>query len=562
MTEVVDAVVVGAGHNGLVAASVLADAGWDVLVLEAADEVGGAVRSARPWPEHPDAVVDLFSAFYPLAKASPVLARLELEQHGLEWVTPPRVLAHVAHPDADEAPVVHLDPAATAAAFDAAHPGDGQTWLDLLAQWRALREDMLWALFTAFPPVAPLGRLLAKAGVGDGLRLARTAVLPVTRLGEELFGGSGPRRILAGNAMHADVPMIAPGSGLFGWLLSMLAQDVGYPVPRGGAGELAGALARRAQAGGARIDTGEGVERVLVGGGRAMGVRTASGRLVRARRAVLADVAAPTLFTDLVGEDHLPARFRSDLRRFEWDLPTVKLNWLVDGGVGWRAESARTAGTVHVGTGVDGLCRWSAALASGSHPEETFALFGQMTTADPSRSPSGTESAWAYTHLPRGATRADADRLVERVESTMEAFAPGFSGRVVERLVQLPGDLQSADENLVDGAINGGTAQLHQQLVFRPASGIGRPETVVDGLYLAGASAHPGGGVHGACGWIAARAALRAHRPVLGAVQRAAVRGAQALVYRGGDDAPSGARLPDGTAGSPVREGEAVRTLR
>ncbi|MFN8077276.1 MAG: NAD(P)/FAD-dependent oxidoreductase [Kineosporiaceae bacterium] len=559
MGEVVDAVVVGAGHNGLVAAAVLADAGWDVLVLEAGDTIGGAVRSARPWPDRPDAVVDLFSAFYPLAKASPVLARLELERHGLEWVTPAHVLAHVADPGEDDAPVIHLDPEATAAGFEAAHPGDGQTWLDLLAQWRTLREDMLWALFTAFPPVAPLTRLLARAGVGDALRLARTAVLPVTRLGEELFGGDGPRRLLAGNAMHADVPMIAPGSGLFGWLLSMLAQDVGYPVPRGGAGMLSQAIGRRAEAAGARIETGERVERVLVGGGRAMGVRTASGRLVRARRGVFADVAAPALFHDLVGEEHLPARLRSDLLRFEWDLPTVKLNWLVEGGIGWRAHSARTAGTVHVGTGVPGLCRWSSALASGTHPEETFALFGQMTTSDPTRSAPGTESAWAYTHLPRGATKADADRLVEQVEATMEAFAPGFHGRVVDRLVQLPGDLQGADANLVGGAINAGTAQLHQQLVFRPASGLGRPETPIQGLYLAGASAHPGGGVHGACGWIAARSALRAAQPVIGPARRAVVRGAQALVYRDAAG-PAGASL-GGVAPSPIREGEGARTL-
>jgi phytoene dehydrogenase-like protein len=159
-------------------------------------------------------------------------------------------------------------------------------------------------------------------------------------------------------------------------------------------------------------------------------------------------------------------------------------------------------------------------------------LFGQMTTADPSRSPAGTESAWAYTHLPRGIDDdASADELARRVDATVEAFAPGFGDRVVHRQVQRPGDIESADPNLVSGAVNGGTAQLFQQLIFRPVPGLGRPETVVDNLYLGGSSAHPGGGVHGVCGALAARAALRAHG-VTGRVRRRALSATLDLLYR------------------------------
>ncbi len=526
--ETVDAVVIGAGPNGLVAASALADAGWDVLVLEAQDEVGGAVRSAALWPQTPDAQSDLFSAFYPLAAASPVIQRLELEQHGLTWVQAPSVVAHVASPDEEECAVLHRDPAETAAALDRNAPGDGDSWLRLFEQWQRVREPLLEALFTPFPPVRSGVKLAWRAGPHDALDLARIAASPATRVTQEWFTGEHGKLLVAGNAMHADVPMDAAGSGLFGWLLVMLAQDVGFPVPKGGAGMLSQAMARRARSAGARIDVGENVTDVVVWGGRATGVRTASGREISVRRAVLADLDAPRLFNDLVGTEHLPPRLRADLARFEWDLPTVKVNWLMEEGVPWRAKDARVAGTVHFGTDLPGLSRWSSDLAGGRTPDQVFALLGQMTTADPTRSPEGTESVWAYTHLPRGRyDNQHAARVAEALEDRLEELAPGFHEQVRHRTVQHPSDLEAADGNLHHGAINGGTAQLHQQLVFRPATGLGRPETIIDGLYLASAATHPGGGVHGACGWIAARSALAAEgrlgRPVK-ALRRAAMK--------------------------------------
>lgn len=528
MGETVDALVIGAGPNGLVASAALADAGWDVLVLEAQDELGGAVRSAQLWP---GATTDLFSAFYPLAAASPVIKRLELQQHGLEWVQAPTVVAHLGDAEADDCPVLHRRAEDTAAALDRAAPGDGEAWLALVAQWQQLRDPLLDALFTPFPPVRAGSRLAYRAGVHGTMQLARMAATSALRLTEELFSGAGARLLMAGNATHADVPLDAPGSGLYGWLLAMLAQDVGFPVPRGGAGVLSQAIAARARSAGAVIETGQPVTEVIVRSGRAVGIRTAGGREIRVRRAVLADVDAPRLFNDLVGAAHLPARLRADLDRFQWDLPTVKLNWLVDGGIPWRAKAARSAGTVHLGTDLAGLSRWSSDLASGRHPEQVFALLGQMTTADPARSAPGTESAWAYTHLPRDHhSRADADALAARVEETVEAFAPGFGDRVTHRMLQAPADLEAANANLHHGAINAGTAQLHQQLVFRPATGLGRPETVIEGLFLAGASTHPGGGVHGACGWIAAQAAIGAAGR-LGPVRRRTTRALMTKLY-------------------------------
>lgn len=529
MSTTCDAVVVGGGPNGLVAATALGDAGWDVVLVEAQDEVGGAVRSGEV--AAPGFVTDLFSAFYPLAAASPVIRDLDLGAHGLRWSRSPDVVGH-AFPDG-RAAVLHSSAEETAAGFDAEHAGDGDAWLRMVAGWDRVRDPLLDALFTPLPAARPVSRLLRRAGVAGGLDLARLALLSVRRLGREEFGGEGPRVLLSGNAMHSDVSPDGAGSALFGWLLVMLGQDVGFPVPVGGAGELAAALRRRAEAVGVEVRCGTAVSAVEVSGGRVRGVRLADGTRIRARRAVLADVPAPALYGDLVGSQHLPPRLLADLERFEWDASTLKLNWALDAPIPWRARELAGSGTVHLGVDDDGLVDVAADLSVGRMPEHPFLLLGQMATADPTRAPEGGETAWAYTHLPRrhAGDTAALDRQVERVEAAVEAVAPGFGAVVRGRFVQRPDDLQAADANLSRGAINGGTAGLHQQLVMRPTRGLGRPETPVPGLFLASASAHPGGGVHGACGWNAAVAAL-GQQGALGAARRALVRTAWARVLR------------------------------
>ncbi|MEU6486644.1 NAD(P)/FAD-dependent oxidoreductase [Streptomyces sp. NPDC046887] len=525
-----DAVVVGAGPNGLVAANLLVDAGWSVEVLEAQDEPGGAVRSDRA--VHPDYITDTFSAFYPLAAASPVLARLRLEEEGLRWSHAPKVLAH---PLGDgRCAVLDRDRAATAAGLADFADGDALGWQRLCGIWDRLGDSVLDALFTPFPPLRPALRMAARARAAGGLRTARALLLPVRRLGEEEFRGEGGRLLLAGNALHADLAPEAAGSGGFGWLMSMLGQFHGFPVPVGGAGELTSALVRRLVRRGGVLRCGEPVTEVVVRSGRAVAVRTAGGETVPARRAVLADVTAPALYGGLVDPRHLPARLLDDLRRFAWDWGTFKVDWALSAPVPWTAgEAAAGAGTVHLADGVDELTRYSAQLAMGRVPDRPFLLFGQMTTADPTRSPAGTESAWAYTHVPRrvrgdagdaGLTGRwdahEAEVFADRVEEQVERFAPGFRSLVRARRVLAPPALEAMDANLRDGAINGGTTAMHQQLFLRPVPGTGRPETPVAGLFLASASAHPGGGVHGAPGANAARAALRSTRPARRALAR------------------------------------------
>ncbi|MFE9252742.1 phytoene desaturase family protein [Streptomyces sp. NPDC007088] len=516
-----DAVVIGAGPNGLVAANLLADAGWSVEVLEAQDQPGGAVRHDRG--VDPEFVSDLFSTFYPLAAASPVIAGLRLEREGLRWSHAPKVLAHPLRDG--RCAVLSRDPQETAASLDTFAPGDGAAWEELRTVWETLRPGVVDALFTPFPPVRAVARLALRLRAAGGLRLARTMVLPVRRLGEEEFRGEGGGLLLAGNALHADLAPEAAGSGGFGWLMSMLGQTYGFPVPTGGSGALTAALVRRLARRGGSVRCGERVTEVLVRGGRAVGVRTSGGEEVPARRAVLADVSAPDLYGSLVAGHHLPGRLLADLRRFQWDFATFKVDWALNGPVPWSCPQAAQAGTVHLAEGVDGLTRFAAQIAMGQVPDEPFTLFGQMTTTDPSRSPLGTESAWAYTHVPHR-VRGDAgdegltgtwdareqEVMADRVEAQVERYAPGFRALVRARRVLAPTTLENLDANLRGGAINGGTTAMHQQLFFRPTPGTGRPETPVPGLYLASASAHPGGGVHGAPGANAARSALRDRR--------------------------------------------------
>lgn len=527
-----DAVVIGAGHNGLVAANLLADAGWHVLVLEAEDTPGGAVRSAEVFG--PGYTTDLFSAFYPLGAASPVLRNLGLEEHGLRWSHAPTVLAHVL-PD-DRAVTLSRDLDATAASVDAFAPGDGDIWKDLVHRWDRVSDAILDALFRPFPPVRAGLDLLRRLGPADALRFARFATLPVRRLGEEQFRGEGARLLLAGTALHSDMTPDEPGSAVFGWLMTMVGQRYGFPVPQGGSGKLTEALIRRLRTAGGELRCSTPVERILVRHGTARGVRTSGGTLIPARHAVLADVDVPGLYLNLVGEQHLPTRLITDLRRFAWDPSTLKIDWRLSGPVPWTAPGVAGAGTVHLGADLDGLTDFAAALTVGRMPSNPFVLLGQMTTADPTRSPSGTEVIWAYTHLPRGLATDEAalHHHADVVENLVERHAPGFRARIVDRVVQTPARLAGADANLVGGALNGGTTKLYQELIFRPVAGLGRAETPVKQLYLASAGAHPGGGVHGGPGSNAAHAALL-HAGILGAARGAAIRLSSRAVYSGRD---------------------------
>jgi phytoene dehydrogenase-like protein len=503
---------IGSGPNGLVAANLLADRGWEVVVVEAAGQPGGAVRTGEitvPGYRH-----DLFSSFYPLAAASRVIRGLQLEQYGLRWLRGPLVLAHPA--EDGSCPVLGTFEE-TLASLD---PGDRDGWTRMIRLWDEAGGAFMQGLTEPFPPVRATLRGVRRLGLSEALDFARFTALPLRRMTEEF--GLGPRaaRLLAGNALHADFAPETPGSAVFGWTLVGLARSVGFPVPEGGAGALSEAMIRRLRQRGGVVLSGRPVEAIEVRDGRAAGVRTADGDRIGARRAVLADVGAPQLYGRLLDPRHVPASLLRRLERFQYDSSTVKVDWALSAPIPWAAADARRAPVIHVAESMDELTRSAAVAATHAVPADPFLVMGQYSMIDPTRQPRGAETAWAYTHVPQqidGDERgrltgrwdeADEQAMAERVEERIERLAPGFRALIVGRHVFTPRTMELADRNLVGGAINGGTAQLHQQLVFRPAAGLRRAATPVPGLYLASASAHPGGGVHGACGANAARAAL------------------------------------------------------
>lgn len=526
-----DAVIIGSGPNGLVAANHLADAGWQVVVCEEQPEPGGGVRSG-PGPAD-GFIYDHCSAFYPMGAASRAIQPLQLERYGLRWKHAEKVLAHPL-PDG-RAVILSRDLERTVAGLDDLGADDGAAWQGLYQRWDWLNPDLMDALFVPFPPVRSGLRLAAKLRPSGLLRFARFSLLPARKLAEEEFSGPGSL-LISGCALHADLMPESNGSAVFGWLLAMLGQQYGWPVPEGGSGQLTAALVRRFTEHGGGVRCGDGVREVVVRGGRAVGVRTASGDEIPARRAVLAATAVTQLYGGMVGWEHLPPRLRDDMRRFQWDYSTFKVDWALQRPVPWAAPGAIGAGTVHVSEGLDEMSEYAAQISMGRIPAHPFVLAGQMTTADERRSPAGTESLWGYTHVPRE-VRGDAggdltgawnekerEAFADRMEKQIERFAPGWRELVMARRITTPADLEASNSNLVGGAINGGTTAVHQQLVFRPTPGLGRPETPIAGLYLASSSAHPGGSVHGACGASAARAALRSARSHSQRVSAAGVR--------------------------------------
>lgn len=511
----VDAIVIGSGPNGLVGANRLADAGWSVLVLEQQPTYGGAVRHDTEVYEgfrH-----DTFSAFYPLAAASPALLSLDLERWGVRWRHAPAVLGH-PFPDGSWALQVR-DREQTAAGFEQAHPGDGEAWLRLCALWDQIGEQLIGALLSPFPPVRHGVGLAAKLPKVGGLDLVKMLLTPAVDLWRGRFQGKHPTILLAGNAGHSDIPLEAPGSGVMGLLMTMLGQTVGFPVPEGGAGELSAALVRRLEARGGAVRCNAEVTHIDVDRGRVTGVRTADGERY-ATEVVLADVSAPALYGRLLDESDVPARIHRRMSTFQWDPGTVKVDWALGGPVPWDSPPSQTPGTVHIADSMPQMSEALSQVHAGLIPGKPFLLTGLMTTTDPTRSPAGTETMWAYTHVPQhvrgdvgeeleGTWDADErERFADRMQARIEALAPGFGSRVLSRRVLGPRELEARNANLFGGAVGGGTQQLHQELIFRPVSGTGRADTAIRGLYLASSSAHPGGGVHGAAGNNAARAAL------------------------------------------------------
>ncbi len=465
-----DAIVVGSGPNGLAAALTLAEAGRRVLVIEGAETVGGGCRSAEL--TLPGFVHDVCSAVHPLVAGSPFFRSLPLAEMGVE----------LAHP---EAPLAHPLPDGTAVTLErsvaatAAELGPDASAYDRLMAPLVRRADALIAAVLA-PPLRPPRHPLALA------RFAPAGLRSAIGLGRR-FETERARALLAGLAAHSFRPLSAPLTGAFGLLLGMLGHAAGWPVVRGGSGRLTEAMAARLVALGGEVETGR---------------RVASLDELPPARAVLLDVA-PRHALAIVGV-RLPAAYRRQLARVRHGPGAFKVDWALAGPIPWRAPECGRAATVHLGGTMAEIAASEAAVAAGEHPERPYVLLAQQAVADPGRAPEGRHTGWAYCHVPNG---SPVD-MTERIERQVERFAPGFRDLILARAVRPPGDLERENPNYVGGDITGGLQDLRGTLV-RPAA---RPDPYAmpaAGVYLCSASTPPGGGVHGMCGHLAARSALR-----------------------------------------------------
>lgn len=491
---------IGAGHNALVCAIALARAGLEVTVLEQAPVPGGAVRSAElTLPGH---VHDLHAAFFPQAMLSPALRRLSLEEHGVDWITPPVAMVH---PFADGSGIaLHSDPVATCESLELASPGAGEQWGDLVEGLWPHREAIAGAALSAFPPVGP-GLELALGLRGRALWLARSMLGSAAAFGSRIFDAERPTAWLCGSVGHSD---ISPGDGAsaaiaFG--LAFFANIVGWPLPRGGAGRLTDALVSALAASGGELRCAAPVAAIEIASGGASGVRLEGGERLAAD-AVVATVG-PRPLLGLLPAGALGRRLTRRLSRWRYGLGTFKLDLALTAPVPWSCPAAREAGVVHVGGELAELYEAPLAAARGEVPARPMVVVGQQSLHDPTRAPAGAHTLYAYTRLPSDAPVADTE-VAELLERRIEEFAPGFRNLIRARSVRGPRDQEREDPALVGGDLSAGSVARDQLLVFRPAPGMCRYRTPVDGLYVAGASVHPGPGVHGVSGEGAARALL------------------------------------------------------
>jgi phytoene dehydrogenase-like protein len=504
MSERYDAVVVGAGPNGLTAGVTLARAGRSVLVAEAAPQLGGAAQTAEltlPGFRH-----DVFSAVHPAGIASPVFRELELERHGLRWIHPDLAMAHPL--PGGRAAVLARDLPRTLASLDALAKGDGARWNALVAPYLRHFEAVRATMLSGFPPTTGPARLLPALRLSGTLEFVRLLLTSAEALAGELFEGEGAAWLF-GSALHGDAPLDGAGSAIAALWLDLMGHGDGWPSPEGGAGAITDALAAclREHGGVTRCDAR--AEQVHVRHGRVTGVTLADGTTVATRTVVA--TTTPHGLLRIAGAALGDAYTRRAVH-FRYGPQTVKVDWALDAPVPWESEDARRAGTVHVGGTAAQLRGSLLEVARGRLPEQPFLLSGSQSVADPTRAPAGKHTMWAYTHVPPGVDwGAERERFADVIASQVERFAPGFRDTVLARHVMAPQDLQARNENLVGGDVGGGSYGL-DQLIFRPVPSLNPYATPVRGLFVGGASAFPGGAVHGVPGHAAARAALRAAR--------------------------------------------------
>lgn len=464
-----DALVVGAGPNGLAAAITLRQQGLSVLILEKEQTAGGGLRSAEI--TLPGFTHDLCSAIHPMAVASPFFRSIPLEQYGLEWIVPP---VAVAHPFEDgSAAALSGSVYHTASELGRDSNAYARLFKPLTDSWDALLPEILAPLHWPAHPFT-----LARFGA--------RALLPATHLAQQ-FQTPSAKGLWAGIAAHAIQPLDRWASSAIGMVLTAAGHVHGWPFPKGGAQKLADALCAYFRAIGGKIQTGTYIRSLSE---------------LPAARVVLFDTS-PTHLLQLAGHRFSPL-YRWQLERYRYGMGVFKVDWAIEGAVPFAADVCKRAGTVHLGNTFDEIARAETQTAAGRHPEAPFVLLAQHGAFDTSRAPDGKQAVWAYCHVPHGSTL---DRL-DAIERQVERFAPGFRARILGRHVMNTAQMEEYNPNYIGGDINGGIADL-RQLISRPVLSRSPYRSAAKGLYLCSAATPPGGGVHGMCGYHAARRALR-----------------------------------------------------
>jgi phytoene dehydrogenase-like protein len=466
-----DAIIVGSGPNGLAAAITLARAGGSVLVCEANATIGGGARSAEL--TLPGFVHDVCSAVHPLAAGSPFFGTLPLERFDLEWIQPEIPLAHPL--DNSSVACLYKDVDLTAEQLHNDSRAYRSLMKPLARKWEKLANEFLQPMLHL--PRHPIA--LARFGI--------PALCPATLLSKMLFKHDSARALFAGIAAHSFLPLQAPVSSAFALVLALAGHAVGWPIPRGGSQQISNALAGYLRVLGGKIEVNHRIENL---------------NDLPKSRAVLLDLSVWE-FLRIAGQ-RLPAQYRRRVESFRHGPGVFKLDYALSEPVPWKAEACRRAGTIHLGGGIDEIAAAERDVARGKIPQRPFVLVAQQSLFDETRAPRGRHTLWAYCHVPFDCS-VD---MSYQIESQVERFAPGFRDCIVARHKMSAADLARSNPNLAGGDINGGAANL-MQLVARPVLSPRPYRTPMKGVYLCSASTPPGGGVHGMCGYHAARLALR-----------------------------------------------------
>ena len=465
-----DAIVVGSGPNGLAAAITLQRSGLSVLLIEAKETLGGGIRSAEL--TLPGFIHDVCSSVFPLGQDSPVFKPLNLQRFGLEYLQPEYAIAHPLQDG--QAIAVETSVENTAAQLGKDAGSYQQIFSPLIKDWPSFRS-------------AFVGPLHLSAITKEKLRFALYALSSGMHFAKKHFHTEAAQSLFAGMAAHSMLPLDKLTSSSIAVVLNTLAHVNGWPLAKGGAQQITNALAGCFQSLGGEIQTGN---------------KITSLQQLAPSKVILLDVTPAQLLS--IAADQFSALYKWQLRGYEYGVGVFKMDWALSGPVPFLNDQCRSAGTVHIGGNIDEISRSEAMIANGEHPEKPFVLLVQPGVVDPSRAPEGKQTAWAYCHVPNGSARD----MTEEIEKQIERFAPYFRDCILERHTMNTREMHNYNSNYIGGDINGGAA-IASQLFTRPVLRLSPYRTSAKGIYVCSSSTPPGGGVHGICGYYAARRALK-----------------------------------------------------